>query len=188
MVVLSVLNRHLSKVVKIADFGLARVANFGYEEDQEWNELSYEHDHELIEARKKEEQLKREGKKGASSSSHPISSQKRQRATSPSHADRVLENRQKNAVPMTRTVVTLWYRCPEILFGNNKYSFAVDLWSAGCVIGELLISRPLFQAMEQRSTTPGHHADRGTRKSRGPGGGGKIYLVVCINLLTARNS
>ena len=30
-------------------------------------------------------------------------------------------------------VVTLWYRCPEILLGSETYSTAVDIWSVGCI-------------------------------------------------------
>ena len=41
-------------------------------------------------------------------------------------------------------VVTLWYRPPEILLGSPSQSAAVDIWSAGCVFGELLRSKPLF--------------------------------------------
>lgn len=31
---------------------------------------------------------------------------------------------------LTKEVITLWYRCPELLLGANKYSTAVDLWSS----------------------------------------------------------
>ncbi|XP_003746018.1 cyclin-dependent kinase 1 [Galendromus occidentalis] len=44
----------------------------------------------------------------------------------------------------TPQVVTLWYRPPEILLGSPSQSTAVDIWSAGCVFGELLRSKPLF--------------------------------------------
>lgn len=33
--------------------------------------------------------------------------------------------------PLTPTVVTLWYRPPELLLGETKYGPAVDMWSAG---------------------------------------------------------
>ena len=33
---------------------------------------------------------------------------------------------------------TLWYRAPEILYGDQKYSFAVDSWSLGLVLAELV--------------------------------------------------
>ncbi|KAI8996888.1 kinase-like domain-containing protein [Pilobolus umbonatus] len=46
--------------------------------------------------------------------------------------------------PMTPNVVTLWYRAPEILFGESNYTTAVDLWSAGCIMGELMQHKPLL--------------------------------------------
>lgn len=53
-------------------------------------------------------------------------------------------NSQTNRRTMTREVVTLLYRAPELLLGCVKYSTAVDMWSAGCVFAELLLGRPLF--------------------------------------------
>ncbi|KAG0286261.1 Cyclin-dependent kinase 10 [Linnemannia gamsii] len=46
--------------------------------------------------------------------------------------------------PMTPKVVTLWYRAPELLFGDLNYTTAVDMWSAGCIFGELLKHAPLL--------------------------------------------
>ena len=40
--------------------------------------------------------------------------------------------------PSTPRVVTLWYRAPELLLGARHYSSAVDMWSCGCILGELL--------------------------------------------------
>ncbi len=40
--------------------------------------------------------------------------------------------------PYTHMVVTLWYRAPELLLGARKYSTAVDVWSIGCIMAELL--------------------------------------------------
>lgn len=37
----------------------------------------------------------------------------------------------------THEVVTLWYRCPEILLGAKQYSTGVDLWSIGCIMAEM---------------------------------------------------
>ncbi|KAJ1954546.1 hypothetical protein EC988_002373 [Linderina pennispora] len=45
---------------------------------------------------------------------------------------------------MTGLVVTLWYRAPELLFGQKEYSTAVDVWSAGCIFAELFLGEPLF--------------------------------------------
>jgi cell division cycle 2-like protein len=44
----------------------------------------------------------------------------------------------------TPTVVTLWYRAPELLLGAPKYGPAIDVWSLGCIMAELLASEPLF--------------------------------------------
>jgi len=39
---------------------------------------------------------------------------------------------------LTHEVVTLWYRCPEVLLGIRKYGHGVDTWSMGCMLAELL--------------------------------------------------
>uniref|UniRef100_A0A0G4FU19 Cyclin-dependent kinase 2 homolog n=1 Tax=Chromera velia CCMP2878 TaxID=1169474 RepID=A0A0G4FU19_9ALVE len=44
----------------------------------------------------------------------------------------------------TETVVTLWYRAPEILFGAESYSGAVDMWACGCILGEFLYHAPIM--------------------------------------------
>eukprot|EP00929_Paragymnodinium_shiwhaense_P121093 TRINITY_DN9320_c0_g2_i1.p1 TRINITY_DN9320_c0_g2~~TRINITY_DN9320_c0_g2_i1.p1 ORF type:complete len:565 (+),score=148.36 TRINITY_DN9320_c0_g2_i1:73-1767(+) len=41
-------------------------------------------------------------------------------------------------------VITLWYRPPELLLGTRHYDQSVDVWSAGCIFGELLAGYPLF--------------------------------------------
>jgi len=45
----------------------------------------------------------------------------------------------------TQTVVTLWYRAPEILLGDRKYTTQIDLWSIGCILAELLTGEVLFK-------------------------------------------
>ncbi|GAV70410.1 Pkinase domain-containing protein [Cephalotus follicularis] len=45
---------------------------------------------------------------------------------------------------MTSRVVTLWYRPPELLLGASHYGVAVDLWSAGCILGELYAGMPIL--------------------------------------------
>lgn len=44
----------------------------------------------------------------------------------------------------TALVVTRWYRPPEILLGERKYTTAVDLWGIGCVFGELFTHNPIL--------------------------------------------
>uniref|UniRef100_A0ACD5ZGD4 Uncharacterized protein n=1 Tax=Avena sativa TaxID=4498 RepID=A0ACD5ZGD4_AVESA len=46
--------------------------------------------------------------------------------------------------PYTQLVVTLWYRAPELLLGATEYSTAIDMWSMGCIMAELLTKKPLF--------------------------------------------
>merc|ERR1712217_512943 len=45
---------------------------------------------------------------------------------------------------MTDYVATRWYRAPEILLGSSRYTRGVDLWSLGCIFGELLTGKPTF--------------------------------------------
>jgi len=47
-------------------------------------------------------------------------------------------------VLLTEYVATRWYRAPEILLGSTKYSKAVDMWSVGCIVGELILGRAIF--------------------------------------------
>lgn len=51
--------------------------------------------------------------------------------------------------PYTELVVTLWYRAPELLLGGEKYSTAVDMWSVGCIMAELLTKEPLFKGKNE---------------------------------------
>lgn len=45
---------------------------------------------------------------------------------------------------LTEYVATRWYRAPEILLGSQKYTKGVDMWSLGCILGELLLGKPIF--------------------------------------------
>ncbi len=45
----------------------------------------------------------------------------------------------------TSIVVTLWYRAPELLLGVKEYSTPIDVWSVGCIFGELLTLDAIFQ-------------------------------------------
>ncbi|KAH9827981.1 serine/threonine protein kinase, CMGC family, CDC2/CDK subfamily [Teratosphaeria destructans] len=50
---------------------------------------------------------------------------------------------------LTQLVVTLWYRAPELLLGAKQYDAAIDLWSLGCVFGELVAKTPLLQGKNE---------------------------------------
>jgi len=45
---------------------------------------------------------------------------------------------------LTDYVATCWYRAPEILLGSTTYTKGVDMWSIGCILGELLGGKPMF--------------------------------------------
>lgn len=45
----------------------------------------------------------------------------------------------------TGLVVTRWYRPPELILGNPKYTTAIDMWGIGCVFGEMFRKRPILQ-------------------------------------------
>lgn len=52
--------------------------------------------------------------------------------------------------PLRETVVTLWYRAPELLLGAKHYTRAVDMWAIGCIFAELISLRPLFLGIEEK--------------------------------------
>lgn len=50
-----------------------------------------------------------------------------------------------NPLILTDYVATRWYRAPEILLGSTKYTFGVDIWSSGCILGELILGHACFK-------------------------------------------
>ena len=57
-------------------------------------------------------------------------------------------------------ICSRYYRAPELIFGSSDYTTAIDIWSYGCVMAELIIGAPLF-----------------------PGGSGVDQLVEIIKVL-----
>src|SRR5690606_20342001 len=45
---------------------------------------------------------------------------------------------------LTDYVATRWYRSPELLLGASSYSFPVDIWAIGCIMGEITDGNPMF--------------------------------------------
>ncbi|KAM6170790.1 mitogen-activated protein kinase 15 [Erethizon dorsatum] len=45
---------------------------------------------------------------------------------------------------LTEYVATRWYRAPEVLLSSRWYTPGVDIWSLGCILGEMLRGQPLF--------------------------------------------
>jgi mitogen-activated protein kinase 7 len=53
-----------------------------------------------------------------------------------------------NAGFMTEYVATRWYRAPEIMLSFASYTKAIDIWSVGCIMAELLGGKPLFKGRD----------------------------------------
>lgn len=76
----------------------------------------------------------------------------------------------------TPLVVTLWYRAPELLLGTKLYSTPIDMWSLGCIMGELILNQPLLPGtqewdevrMEHRTTATKRHPSVCFRQSLSP--------------------
>eukprot|EP00931_Biecheleriopsis_adriatica_P049888 TRINITY_DN28868_c0_g1_i1.p1 TRINITY_DN28868_c0_g1~~TRINITY_DN28868_c0_g1_i1.p1 ORF type:complete len:474 (+),score=100.67 TRINITY_DN28868_c0_g1_i1:35-1456(+) len=49
---------------------------------------------------------------------------------------------------LTEYVVTRWYRAPEVALTAARYTWAVDIWSAGCILGEMVTGNPLFKGSD----------------------------------------
>ena len=45
---------------------------------------------------------------------------------------------------LTEYIATRWYRAPEIVLGSQNYSKAVDMWSVGCILAEMIVGRAIF--------------------------------------------
>jgi len=46
--------------------------------------------------------------------------------------------------PNISYICSRYYRAPELIFGATEYTTAIDVWSAGCVLAELLLGQPIF--------------------------------------------
>ena len=46
--------------------------------------------------------------------------------------------------PNVSYICSRYYRAPELIFGSTDYTTDIDIWSLGCVFGELLLGQPLF--------------------------------------------
>jgi len=46
--------------------------------------------------------------------------------------------------PNVAYICSRYYRAPELIFGASDYTPAIDVWSAGCVMAELILGEPIF--------------------------------------------
>lgn len=45
---------------------------------------------------------------------------------------------------MTEYIATRWYRAPELILSWKSYNAAIDVWSVGCILAELIRRKPLL--------------------------------------------
>ena len=51
---------------------------------------------------------------------------------------------------LTEYVATRWYRAPEIMLSLAQYSKAIDIWSIGCILAEMILREPIFPGKDYR--------------------------------------
>ena len=51
---------------------------------------------------------------------------------------------------MTDYVATRWYRAPEVILSWKKYTKAIDMWSIGCILAELVGRKPIFPGSDSQ--------------------------------------
>lgn len=49
---------------------------------------------------------------------------------------------------LTNNVITLYYRPPEIILGDTSYNQSVDMWSFGCILGEMFYGKPILSGKD----------------------------------------
>ncbi|KAF4700633.1 hypothetical protein FOZ62_024326, partial [Perkinsus olseni] len=80
------------------------------------------------------------------------------------------QSKRSSGGDMTFNVVTLWYRAPELLFESSYYAPAVDIWSVGTLMAEMLpreldllkaivelLGTPSEQTWPEASSLPSFH-------------------------------
>lgn len=86
----------------------------------------------------------------------------------------------------TNKVVTLWYRAPELLLQTGRYSTPIDVWSIGCIFGELLTRKPLFPGQSESQQIDLIFRTLGSPNEELWPGYGEISLVRKLKLPTYR--
>ena len=51
---------------------------------------------------------------------------------------------------LTDYIATRWYRAPEVILSWRQYTGAIDVWSVGCILAELIKRRPLLPAQTEQ--------------------------------------
>lgn len=59
-------------------------------------------------------------------------------------------NLNNDSSKLSTYVVTRWYRAPELLCNQDFYNSKIDIWSCGCIWGELIIGKPLLRGEDNQ--------------------------------------
>mmetsp|Transcript_10735 Transcript_10735/g.13408 ORF Transcript_10735/g.13408 Transcript_10735/m.13408 type:complete len:89 (+) Transcript_10735:632-898(+) len=51
---------------------------------------------------------------------------------------------------LTDYIATRWYRAPEVILSWRQYTAAIDVWSVGCILAELIRRKPLLPAQTEQ--------------------------------------
>ena len=51
---------------------------------------------------------------------------------------------------LTDYIATRWYRAPEVILSWKQYTAAIDVWSVGCILAELIRRKPLLPAQNEQ--------------------------------------
>lgn len=84
--------------------------------------------------------------------------------------------------PYTSIVVTLWYRAPELLLESPEYSTPIDVWSIGCIFGELLTMKPFFAGKSEMDQLKLIFEDLGTPNNNIWPGYSDLPVVKKVNI------
>ncbi|KAF8892078.1 kinase-like domain-containing protein [Infundibulicybe gibba] len=60
----------------------------------------------------------------------------------------------ESSAQLTEYVATRWYRAPEIMLAFRRYDTAIDVWSIGCILAELMLGKPLFKGKDYGQRVP----------------------------------
>lgn len=82
--------------------------------------------------------------RGSSIALHSKEYQNTRKSTNISPFENKIKSQSTTNSMLTNEIGTRWYKSPEILYGSRNYSYFVDIWSAGCILAELILHRPLF--------------------------------------------
>lgn len=61
----------------------------------------------------------------------------------------------------SNSILTLYYRAPELCYGETQYSLGVDMWSIGCTLAEIVLGEPLFKSISEVDLLFSIHATLG---------------------------